>query len=146
MLGDARRMRRTVRRASVLTAFTAAAIGCAIARASGPVDGIYGKLDLRHFASPEVINAVPVAVSPPARGASRKPVFLHVQPGEEKQWSLHCGTYKACSVPVHFVTERWFVEVYLPAVGSQDGREQWYRLQMKRDRESERDVHEGRHD
>lgn len=58
----------------------------------------------------------------------------------------HCRTYAACSVPVYFVTEGWSVDVYLPAIGEQDGREQRYGMQMGRERHVRRDIHDLRAD
>jgi hypothetical protein len=81
-----------------------------------------------------------------ARHASSKTaIYLHVPQGDEWHWYAHCQTYSACSVPVYFVTESWFVNVYLPAIGSRDGREQRYHILTARQRGSERDLHD-RHD
>jgi hypothetical protein len=43
---------------------------------------------------------------------------------------------------VLFVTESWFVNVYLPQIGSRDGREQRYRIETARARGAERDRHD----
>ena len=111
-----------------------------------PDPGLYGKLDLSKFPKPQVLNVKPLLVST-AKGASKaKPVFVHVRPGWELHWSAHCAAYDACSVPVYFVTEGWFVHVYLPAVGEQDGREQRYLVQKGRDREALRGIHDSRAD
>ena len=108
--------------------------------------GIYGKLDLSRFGKPQVLNVKPLLVST-AKGAGKaKPVFVHVRPGWELHWSAHCAAYDACNVPVYFVTEGWFVHVYLPVIGEQDGREQRYLIQKGRDREALRGIHDSRAD
>ncbi len=63
-------------------------------------------------------------------------------PGHEWHWNDHCHTYDACATPVYFVTEGWFRNVYLPAVGIQDGRLQRYQAQAARDHVSDRDRYD----
>jgi hypothetical protein len=99
--------------------------------------GIYGRLDLEKFPKPEFINAKPI-LGDASKRASGKSIYVHVPPGYERHWQFHCKTYDACNVPVQFVTEHWFVKVYLPAVGAQDGREQRY-LETRRERGVQRD-------
>jgi hypothetical protein len=127
-----------MRRRVILLAGLAAATTVAAAEESG----IYGRLDVEAFATPQVINAEPVLAESASRGASTRAVYVHVPPGDEKHWRAHCRTYSACDVPVHFVTESWFLNVYLPAVGAQDGREQRYREQIGRQRGTQRDEHD----
>jgi hypothetical protein len=124
----------------------AASLGMGVvAHAEDADPGIYGQLDISKFKRPPVIRRQPVVADRSARRSSAKPIYLHVPPGQEWHWYAHCRTYQACSVPVYFVTESWFVNVYLPAIGSRDGREQRYRILSARERASERDVHD-RHD
>jgi hypothetical protein len=130
----------------VLTALLVAAAACV---ASTPMDadpGIYGPIDLAKFPRPQLLNHRPIVASPPAKRSKAKPLYLHVPPGHEQHWHAHCQTYDACSVPVYFVTEGWFLNVYLPAIGEQDGREQRYRIQMGRERDIRRDIHNVRAD
>jgi hypothetical protein len=117
--------------------------------------GIYGVIDIARFPKPELVNHKAVVAdsarlaSSPARAAKSatlKPLYLHVPPGHVAHWQAHCASYDACGVPVLFVTEGWFVNVYLPAIGSMDGREQRYREQMARDRSAQRDAHAERSD
>jgi hypothetical protein len=49
------------------------------------------------------------------------PVYLHVPPGHEKHWADHCGAYHACGVPVLFVRDTWYNEVYVPAYRTKHG-------------------------
>jgi hypothetical protein len=105
-------------------------------------NGFYGRLDLNGYANPELINARPTLADPSAMGASAAPVYLHVRPGHELHWGTRCHEYQACTVPVLFVTERWFMSVFLPSVGRDDGREQRHHELLTRERASERDVHD----
>jgi hypothetical protein len=111
-------------------------------RAADTDPGIYGRIDTGRFPKPLVINHKPVLLDRAARSRSAKPIYLHVRPGDEWHWNAHCKTYAACGAPVYFVTESWFMNVYLPAIGSRDGREQRYRIQAARERASERDRHD----
>jgi hypothetical protein len=110
--------------------------------AAAPESGLYGRLDLDGLTTPQVINAKPVLVDSSSRRASTQAIYVHIPPGDEKHWRARCRIYDACDVPVHFVTESWFVNVYLPSVGAQDGREQRYREQMGRQRGTRRDEHD----
>ena len=103
--------------------------------------GIYGRIDTGRFPKPKTFNSRPMVASPPAKRSRAKPIYLHVMPGQQTHWHASCQTYDACSVPVYFVTEGWFLNVYLPAIGAQDGREQRYRIQMGRERDVVRDTH-----
>jgi hypothetical protein len=111
------------------------------ARADDTDPGIYGRLDVSKFGHPSVIRREAVVANGAKHRTSSKPVYLHVAPGQEWHWQAYCRTYDACSVPVYFVTESWFVNVYLPAIGSRDGREQRYRINTARERASERESH-----
>lgn len=111
------------------------------ARAEDADPGIYGRIDISKFAHPPVIRREAVVAVGAKHRSSSKPIYLHVVPGQEWHWQAHCRTYDACSVPVYFVTESWFVNVYLPAIGSRDGREQRYRINSARERASEREAH-----
>jgi hypothetical protein len=112
------------------------------AQAEGPDVGIYGQIDVSKFPHPAVINKKPVVADKAGRKLFARTIYLHVEPGQEWHWHANCRTYNACSTPVYFVTESWFVNVYLPAIGSRDGREQRYKMQAARERASARDQHE----
>jgi 2',3'-cyclic-nucleotide 2'-phosphodiesterase (5'-nucleotidase family) len=111
------------------------------ARADDTDPGIYGRLDVSKFGHPPVIRREAVVANGAKHRTSSKAVYMHVAPGQEWHWQSYCRTYDACSVPVYFVTESWFVNVYLPAIGSRDGREQRYRINAARERASERESH-----
>src|SRR5262245_53433813 len=97
-----------------LFALMAAATASAAEGSMHADPGIYGPIDLSRFPKPQTVNRRPVIASLPAKPRNVKPVYLHVVPGEESHWHARCGTYAACHVPVYFVTEGWFVNVYLP--------------------------------
>lgn len=101
----------------------------------------FGRLTITSAMRPEFIHAAPVQALRSNAGSTGKPVVLHVRAGQEERWAAHCQAYDACSVPVRFVTERWFRNVYLPEVSGQDGREQRYRDLVRPSRNS----HEHRH-
>ena len=126
----------------MLASLIAAATAVAATESGRATPGIYGRLDLKKFKKPQLINSKPVVIDSAAKAMSLKPVYLHVPPGQELHWRSLCKTYDACAVPVYFVTENWFMTVYLPTVGAQDGREQQYRIEASRERSSERDIHD----
>jgi hypothetical protein len=95
--------------------------------------------DVSNFGHPPVIRREAVVANGAKHRRSSKPVYMHGVPGPEWHWRAYC--YDACFVPVYFVTESWFVNVYLPAIGSRDGREQRYRINAARERASERESH-----
>lgn len=74
--------------------------------------GFYGRIDIGNVPRPQLIYQTPVVIQAVPVGAS--PVYLHVPPGHEKHWSKHCRKYNACSVPVYFVQESWYNNVYVP--------------------------------
>jgi hypothetical protein len=126
----------------ILLSLVGAATAIAAAEPGGADPGIYGRLDLKKFKKPTLINSKPILIDSAAKPVSLKPVYLHVPPGQELHWRSLCKTYDACAVPVYFVTENWFMTVYLPSVGAQDGRERQYRIEASRERSTERDIHD----
>ena len=127
-------MKIKLKTAAALSAFAALAVVSVNAGAADTDPGIYGRIDTSRFPHPKASNRRPVVADRAARKSAGQPVYLHVRLGEEWHWHALCGSYGACSEPVYFVTESWFRGVYLPAIGSHDGREQHYREQVARDR------------
>jgi hypothetical protein len=117
------------------------ALGGSACAAQAADPGIYGVIDVSRYPKPQVINPRPALANHKVKSRS-KPIYLHVPPGHEWHWIDHCQTYDACSLPVYFVTEGWFRSVYLPAIGTQDGREQRYRMQAARRDAAERDRYD----
>lgn len=71
--------------------------------------GVYGRVDIGRYPTPQLIVPQPVVIRP-ARGVAVRPepVYLWVPPGHQKNWGKHCGRYNACGVPVYFVRDRWY--------------------------------------
>jgi hypothetical protein len=91
---------------------TAADIGISINVAQ---PGFFGRIDLGAVPTPPpVVMSAPVVVERAPVSVVREPVYLHVPPGHERHWAQHCHEYNACGVPVYFVQDRWYNEVYVP--------------------------------
>ena len=101
----------------------------------------FGRIDLGQVRRPDVTKARPVQAERAATAATTAPVYLHVRPEQERRWGAHCRTYDACAVPVYFVTEQWYREVYLPRIGRDDGREQRYRDHIRFERDDREKHH-----
>ena len=74
--------------------------------------GVYGRIDIGNYPPPPVIVSQPVVIPPGPVAVYRRPVYLYVPPGHQKNWSKHCSRYAACDQPVYFVQERWIEERY----------------------------------
>lgn len=79
--------------------------------------GVYGRIDIGRFPTPEVVVAQPVIIQRPRVVVAQpvQPVYLWVPPGHQKNWSKHCASYRACGVPVYFVKEDWYQAHVAPA-------------------------------
>ena len=97
--------------AAVLPAFAATDVGVSI-NVGEP--GFYGRIDIGDFPRPALVYPRPLVISPPAVGVVARPVYLHVPPGHARNWRKHCYKYDACNVPVYFVQDRWYDDVYVP--------------------------------
>ena len=75
--------------------------------------GVYGRVDIGNFPQPAVVYAQPVLIERPRVVVDRRPIYLYVPPGHQKNWSKHCGRYAACGQPVYFVQEQWVRERYV---------------------------------
>jgi hypothetical protein len=110
---------------------TLAVAGTAASAAGFDESAYFGRIDPAQAPRIEVtrtraLQANAGAVVSLKAGAAASPVYLHVRPEEERRWAAYCAAYAACGVPVLFVKESWYREVYLPAIGRDDGREQRY--------------------
>lgn len=68
--------------------------------------GVYGRVvvgDVR----PAVVYHEPIIVTPAHYAPVRRPIYLYVPPGHQRNWSRHCHRYQACGQPVYFVQESW---------------------------------------
>lgn len=79
--------------------------------------GVYGRIDIGRFPTPELIVPQPVVIRQPRVVVAQpvQPVYLWVPPGHQKNWSKHCYRYNACGTPVYFVKEEWYRAHVAPA-------------------------------
>jgi hypothetical protein len=77
--------------------------------------GFYGQLDIGEGPPPPpaLISTRPVVVRRD-RDYDAGPLYLHVPPGFERNWSKHCSQYNACGRPVYFVKDDWYQREYVP--------------------------------
>jgi len=101
----------------VVAALTVAAAGAAHAQAYANITvggafapGVFGQISIGNNPPPPVLNVQPIIVGAPVYGAA--PMYLHVSQDEYRDWGRHCGRYRACGHPVHFVrveeNNRWW--------------------------------------
>jgi hypothetical protein len=145
-------MKRTLSIATAGAISAAAAISASAADVGVSVSigqpGYYGRIDIGNFPQPVVMYPQPVVIVPQPQYAAA-PMYLRVPPGHRKHWSRHCGRYQACGVPVYFVQDRWYRDVYAPRYVHEhrggghrdDDRRGWDR----RDRDDGRGHDRGRH-
>jgi hypothetical protein len=74
--------------------------------------GVYGQINIGSMPRPAVIYAEPVWIERPRKMVYVEPVYMHIPPGHEKNWSKHCGKYGACGRPVYFVRDDWYQSHY----------------------------------
>lgn len=108
--------------------------------------GLYGRIDIGEFPRPRLVSSQPVVIVPGAHRGG--PVYLHVPPGHRKHWDKHCDEYRACGVPVYFVTQEWYDSTYVPEYrrrhddrGDRGDRDRRYR---ERDRDDDHGKGRGR--
>ncbi len=74
--------------------------------------GVYGRIELGDLPPPRVIYPQPIVIVQSPMAKFRRPIYLYVPPGHQKDWSKHCSRYNACGQPVYFVQEEWIQERY----------------------------------
>lgn len=82
--------------------------------------GFYGQIDIGDYPRPVLVQPEPIIIARPY-GVVYQPVYLHVPPGQIRQWGSYCGRYGACNRPVYFVQDRWYDEVYAPRYRERHG-------------------------
>lgn len=72
--------------------------------------GFYGRIDVGNMPPPPVavVYPQPVVVVPGPVVVERRPIYLHVPPGHQKNWRRYCGQYAACGQPVYFVRDDYY--------------------------------------
>ena len=76
--------------------------------------GFYGRIDVGPLPSPRVMYAQPVVIAPAPVGVVQQPIYLRVPPDHARHWRKYCSRYNACGVPVYFVQDSWYRDVYVP--------------------------------
>jgi hypothetical protein len=111
--------------AGLLTAglvFTAQAAGLPDPLGLGQ-PGFFGRIEIGTLPRPpKLVFPEPVIIQRAPAVQAPQPVYLHVKPGHEKNWSKHCRKYNACGQPVYFVQERWYHDEYVPEYRKQHGK------------------------
>ena len=74
--------------------------------------GFYGRIDLGDAPRPRVYYRQPRLVERVA--VEQEPIYLHVRPGQSRNWRKHCRSYNACGRRVYFVNHNWYDTVYVP--------------------------------
>lgn len=82
----------------------------------------YGQIEIGSFPQPRLIFPTAIVIRAIPAGVVRAPRYLRVPPGHEKHWDKHCAEYDACGVPVYFVEDGWYSNVYAPAYKAKHGR------------------------
>ena len=107
--------------------------------------GFFGRIDLGNVPQPpQVVLAQPVIIQQPYQGVAAAPIYLRVPPEHQRHWRRYCGRYNACGVPVYFVQDAWYQNVYVPHYSEWHGGE---RHEEHRDDRREGERHDnGRHE
>jgi len=96
----------------ILAAIPAVAANAGVSVSVGQ-PGFYGHIEIgNNYPQPQLIYREPIIVE--RLPAVAQPVYLHVPPGHAKHWKKHCHKYNACSQPVYFVQNDWYVNDYVP--------------------------------
>jgi hypothetical protein len=76
--------------------------------------GLYGRIDINQPPPPPValVYAQPVVIEPSPVAVVRRPIYLHVPAGYERNWGRYCAQYAACGQPVYFVQDHYYREHY----------------------------------
>lgn len=74
----------------------------------------YGSLVLGNGMQPVLINPAPIYSPGYPRAAQMAPIYLRVPAYQRQHWGRYCRQYNACGVPVFFVQDTWYNNVYAP--------------------------------
>ena len=80
----------------------------------------YGRIDIGDMPHPQIVYPEPMIITPV--GVRPAPVYMRIPPGHQKHWDKHCMEYNACGVPVYFVQDNWYSDVYAPAYKAKHGK------------------------
>lgn len=104
--------------------------------------GFYGQLDIGDAPRPRVIYAQPRIIERVV--VEQEPIYLHVRPGQARNWRRHCGAYNACGRRVYFVNDNYYNNVYSPHYRERHGRHD-DRGDDRRDNDDHHDRGNGKH-
>jgi hypothetical protein len=133
--------------------FTSFAANVGVAVSVGQ-PGFFGTIEIGNAPPPQVIYAQPRIIASPPPGVMLPPaIYLHVPLEHSRHWRRYCNLYNACGMPVFFVQDAWYNNVYVPHYrdhrdfyeGHRDGgrRDEGRRDEGRRD-EGHRDEGRGR--
>ena len=65
--------------------------------------GVYGRINIGNSPPPVLVYQQPVVIYQTVRPVQASPIYLHVPPGQSRDWARYCRQYNACGQPVYFV-------------------------------------------
>lgn len=74
--------------------------------------GVYGRVNVGDGPRPPLLRPQPVTVVRTLRRKALDPVYLHVPPAHAAKWNRYCYQYRACHLPVYFVTSAEYGPAY----------------------------------
>ncbi|HUP91151.1 MAG TPA: hypothetical protein VM074_02810 [Solimonas sp.] len=96
--------------------------------------GYYGPIELAGAPRPRIIYAQPRIVERVT--VVEEPIYLHVRPGQARNWDRYCRDYNACGRRVYFVNDNWYNTVYVQH--HQRGHDEGKRGEHERDHDNGR--------
>ena len=93
--------------------FASAQVGVAVHLNIGDPN-FYGQVDLEPGVAPPVVYSTPMVVQPGPPGVYYPPLYLRVPIPYTQNWPQYCYYYNACNIPVFFIQEAWYLNVYAP--------------------------------
>ena len=94
--------------AGICIGLTAVASATAATSVSVSIDGlvspgVYGRINIGNAPPPVLVYPQPVVIYQTVRPVQASPIYLHVPPGQSRDWARYCRQYNACGQPVYFV-------------------------------------------
>ena len=65
--------------------------------------GVYGRINIGNAPPPVLVYPQPIVIYQTVRPVQASPIYLHVPPGQSRDWARYCRQYNACGQPVYFV-------------------------------------------
>ena len=94
--------------AGICIGLTAVASATAATNVSVSIDGlvspgVYGRINIGNAPPPVLVYPQPVVIYQTVRPVQASPIYMHVPPGQSRDWARYCRQYNACGQPVYFV-------------------------------------------